>query len=226
MPETMSSQKYKPIPCHQYDELALLSLKGVWIEAEIETSGKRLFKIADIKTEGGAEFVESNFNQRFRLDTIETIRELDVYHEGVGILLKTLDYNQWANDRFIDHLSGLDGYPESISRLMSHILNAMDIWISRIKTNESNFEVWQIHNESKWQELNNNLCQESLMIATERSLNDWIHYKNTKGVAGSRQVGHILYHLVNHSTYHRGQMALELNNAGLKAVSTDYFIYK
>jgi uncharacterized damage-inducible protein DinB len=42
----------------------------------------------------------------------------------------------------------------------------------------------------------------------------------------TNSVQEILFHIINHSTYHRGQIMAQLRESGLEAISTDYIFYK
>ncbi len=57
---------------------------------------------------------------------------------------------------------------------------------------------------------------------SESDLMRAIEYKNTKGVAFQNTIVEILAHVVNHSTFHRGQLVTMLRVAGFNALqSTD-----
>jgi uncharacterized damage-inducible protein DinB len=49
-----------------------------------------------------------------------------------------------------------------------------------------------------------------------------IDYRNSKGEAWSSRVDDVLTHVVMHSAYHRGQIALEMREAGLQPAYTDF----
>jgi uncharacterized damage-inducible protein DinB len=49
-----------------------------------------------------------------------------------------------------------------------------------------------------------------------------IEYRNTKGEEWSSRVEDILTHVLMHSAYHRGQIALEMRTAGAEPASTDF----
>ncbi len=36
----------------------------------------------------------------------------------------------------------------------------------------------------------------------------------------------VLFHFINHSTYHRGQIAIQMKEAGLEPIATDYIFFK
>jgi uncharacterized damage-inducible protein DinB len=49
-----------------------------------------------------------------------------------------------------------------------------------------------------------------------------VEYRNTKGERWNNSAADILTHVVMHSGYHRGQIALLLREAGLNPAYTDY----
>ena len=50
-------------------------------------------------------------------------------------------------------------------------------------------------------------------------------YQTTKGIEYRTPVGDVLMHLVLHSSYHRGQVAAAVREAGGKPAVTDYVVY-
>ena len=48
----------------------------------------------------------------------------------------------------------------------------------------------------------------------DRALERVIEYKSTAGVPGASVLWHMLQHVVNHSTYHRGQVTTMLRQLG------------
>ena len=222
----MERSKYNPISCDDYDQLTLMSMKGSWLEIVLKNDIKTFLKIEDITTENGSEFLISSVKEKIRLDDIVTIRELNPQVETRAHTLRSLDYNRWANDRIISHLFTLETAPDECDKFMSHIFNALDIWISRLQNRSHTYGVWELHPKSTWVELNDALHKKSIRLSTSLSLDKVVHYKDTRGNSGSKLVGHILHHMVNHSTYHRGQINLLLNQSGIKGISTDLIWYK
>ncbi len=49
-----------------------------------------------------------------------------------------------------------------------------------------------------------------------------IDYRNSKGEAWSSRIKDVLTHVLMHSAYHRGQVALEMRAAGLQPAYTDF----
>ena len=60
---------------------------------------------------------------------------------------------------------------------------------------------------------------------TNDRLQELISYENLKGEQWEYSLGHMLQHVVNHSTYHRGQIVTMLRQLGAGATSTDFLLY-
>lgn len=52
-----------------------------------------------------------------------------------------------------------------------------------------------------------------------------ISYRNLSGQPFSDPLNNLLRHVVNHSTYHRGQVATQMSQLGVKPPSTDLIVY-
>lgn len=111
-------------------------------------------------------------------------------------------------------------------KLFSHILNAHEIWNARIEQRDAQYGVWDIHVLPAWEEINRNVYQNSTRILENYELNLTIEYVNTIGEAYKNQTFEMLYHIVNHSNYHRAQIAKEFVKAGLEPLISDYIFYK
>lgn len=48
----------------------------------------------------------------------------------------------------------------------------------------------------------------------------------TQREQSSPKIKDIMFHIVNHSTYHRAQIATELKDHGIEPLKTDYILYK
>jgi uncharacterized damage-inducible protein DinB len=116
--------------------------------------------------------------------------------------------------------------PEKIIKNFSHILNAQHLWNHRIEGSKSSFKVWDIHSISQFREINASLFQQSFSIIAKEDFERQVNYINSQGESFANTVKEILFHVVNHSTYHRGQVMLQLRESGLEAISTDYIFYK
>jgi uncharacterized damage-inducible protein DinB len=148
-------------------------------------------------------------------------------------------YNQWANARFFEAIEGLDetrrtaplesSFPSVIATL-GHIVGAEWIWLSRWQgTSPAGFPEW-LQNPTL-EDLRSRLTQvESDRTAflaglTEDDLQRPLAYKLLNGTASSTRLLDLLLHVVNHSTYHRGQVTTLLRQVGATPPATDYVVY-
>jgi uncharacterized damage-inducible protein DinB len=151
-----------------------------------------------------------------------------------------LDYNYWARDRLLDAVSALT--PEQFTRplgssfssvrdTVAHICDAESIWLARWNGKQpTGFQQPSripdvAAARSEWTEL------ETGMRAFLRSLGPEgiersVEYEDFRGNPRSDAFEQILQHLVNHGTYHRGQVTTMLRQLGAQpAKSMDLIAY-
>jgi uncharacterized damage-inducible protein DinB len=151
-------------------------------------------------------------------------------------LTQHLAFNLWANER-IGHLvmaqsdTQLDLEQKnsftSINKTLLHIWDAEVIWLTRLKG--GTVSDWPSKNfkGSKTEMLHGFIKNSTDLLTFVREKGEafqpqTIVYKNMKGEAYKNTVEEILFHLVNHGTYHRGQIITLLHGAGVtQMVSTD-----
>lgn len=148
-------------------------------------------------------------------------------------------YNAWANARFFEAIAGLDearrtaplesSFPSVIATL-GHIVGAEWIWLSRWQgTNPSGFPDWL--QAPILEDLRSRLSRVESDRATylaglsEEDLQRPLDYKLLNGTASSTRLLDLLLHVVNHSTYHRGQLTTLLRQVGATPPATDYVVY-
>lgn len=109
--------------------------------------------------------------------------------------------------------------------LINHTLNAQQIWNARI-LGETTFEVWQINPFESLVEINHTNFLKSIDIIRNFDPDQKIEYQNSRGTKFENTIFEMLFHAVNHSTYHRGQINSLLKQSGLTPLLTDYIFYK
>lgn len=145
----------------------------------------------------------------------------------VDFFKEKFEYNHAVNDQIIHTLLSFGPViPERAGSLMSHILNAHEIWNARIEERAWKCGVWEVHDLNQCLQINDQANSETLRLLQKRSLDTVIKYRTTEGKEHESRVSDILFHIVNHGTYHRGQIALNLREAELTPVSTDYIFYR
>ena len=137
-----------------------------------------------------------------------------------------LEYNLYFNQLLIQNfLDNNSIWNEKSKSLLNHILNAHQIWNARILNQES-FEVWQINSDESLIKINSENFNNSSKIVIDRELTEIINYKNSRGNEFENSIQEIFFHFINHSTYHRGQIAMLMKEVGLEPLNTDYIFYK
>lgn len=110
--------------------------------------------------------------------------------------------------------------------LYCHVLNAHQIWNNRIMPIQPLHGVWDLYPIEKRAEIDAENYSHTLKILNQINLLDRISYANSKGQKFENSIQDILFHIINHSTYHRGQIATEFRNSGIEPINTDYIFYK
>ena len=137
------------------------------------------------------------------------------------------EYNFQMNDQLIERAMEHESkITERFQKLFSHILNAHEIWNARILKEPSKFGVFQIHHLKEWKTINQVNLETSLSIINKYNLEAKVNYSNTKGKAFESSVRDILFHIINHSTYHRGQIATDFRGNEIEPIISDYIFYK
>ena len=118
----------------------------------------------------------------------------------------------------------------SVQETLTHILAAEWIWQRRCEGHspKSFLEAQDFSSlgslREKWAEVEQG--QERLVAnQTDESLGRVIRYTNTRGEQWEYPLGQIMQHVVNHSTFHRGQVIGMLRQLGAEAVVTDFLVY-
>jgi len=136
-------------------------------------------------------------------------------------------YNNLFNSKIIDVLNeNKNNISENSIRLICHIVNVHRIWNYKIKPGENPLASWDSHRLIELSEINKINFNESIIILGSFQLNSPINYSLSTGQRFTNSVQDILFQIINHSTYHRGQIAKEFKNAGLEPLLTDYIFYK
>lgn len=139
------------------------------------------------------------------------------------------NYNNWATKETIESIIKLNQPSERIISLISHIIAAQQIWFNRIVDDKSPLKPWEVYTidecTGKSEEITSRWLN-YLEHTSDDRLNEVIHYSNTKGDGFESSVKDILTHVINHSTYHRAQIALLVKEAGGKPAVTDYIVYQ
>jgi uncharacterized damage-inducible protein DinB len=151
------------------------------------------------------------------------------------------EYDAWANHRLLDAVAALtqeqftrdmgSSFP-SVRDTLAHIMGGQWIWLERwqgrtpksLPATEDFPDLASLR--KRWAVIEADLLAFVRGLTPERiaAVNE---YKTLTAGTFSCPLGHMLQHLVNHGTYHRGQVTTMLRQLGAKSVSTDLsFFYR
>lgn len=149
------------------------------------------------------------------------------------------DFNRWANGRVLDaaakltveqYTRDLPNSFRSVRDTLTHILGAEWVWLHRWKGTSpkafhdpADFPTVEAL-RARWMEVEREQT-EFVNNLTEEALTTKITYVNVKGETWTYALWQMLQHLVNHSTYHRGQITTMLRQLGTEAVATDFLLF-
>jgi uncharacterized damage-inducible protein DinB len=145
------------------------------------------------------------------------------------------DYNAWANHRELDAASALT--PEqfvkplgssfsSVRDTLAHICGAEWIWLERFqgRSPSSLPDTTQFSEvaglRAHWDELEARLLKFARGL-TQSDLDRVLEYKTLKFGVYKNPLWQSMQHLVNHGTYHRGQVTAMLRQHGAQPILTD-----
>lgn len=138
------------------------------------------------------------------------------------MLEELLRYTRVADKRVIDTFRlAAKPLPEA-ERLFSHVLNAQHIWACRVLGHVPRFKVHEVHPSERFSEIHENTIADLYKILKEADLQSQISYSTSNGKAFTSKVADILLHVLNHSTYHRAQIATLFRQNGVEPPVTDY----
>ena len=143
--------------------------------------------------------------------------------------VRMFTYDSWANRQCIAAMEKTSPLPPGALSRMAHILSAEKLWLERILQQPQTLPVWPSLSLDDCFKLQQEISRayENYLVRLANlfapgSLNDNIEYRNTKVEVWTSRVEDILTHVLFHSTYHRGQIALQLRAAGSQPAYTDF----
>lgn len=146
-------------------------------------------------------------------------------------------YNVWATQKLINLITELpadkpftelESSFSSLYKTLLHMWDAESIWWQRLKMQERIF-IPSENDPGILKDVCVGLMQQSKQFehwvhtATDRSLEHVFQYYNRKNEHFKMPVYQLILHVVNHATYHRGQLISLLHQLGIKKLpSTDF----
>lgn len=143
------------------------------------------------------------------------------------------DYSRWASERSIEAARTLS--EEELTRdlgnsyggvmgTLTHIFYADRVWLSRLEgrprtTMSDEGESWTLDTLAiAWTGIAERFAIWASGVADSEAI---LEYTNLAGKPGSLPIWQVMLHVVNHATYHRGQITTMLRQLGKTPISTD-----
>ena len=143
--------------------------------------------------------------------------------------LHLLKYNDWATREAAKSLRGFEKKEERLIELLSHIVSAQKVWLNRTLQRDVHSDPWQNHTVDESVSLSTAHTSEWINFLEGLHENDFekrVEHLNTKGELFSNTIKDIIIQVINHSTYHRAQIAALVRQAGGEPAKTDYIFYQ
>jgi uncharacterized damage-inducible protein DinB len=154
-------------------------------------------------------------------------------------LIRLLDFHYWARNRVLEAVAALSAgqYTEprggsfaSVRDTLNHLYSAEWIWLRRLNgespTAPPSIDLPDLSAlRPAWHDLEAQ-WRGFLDAASEASVGEVMPYRLLSGQSAASPLWQIVTHMVNHGTYHRGQVTTLLRQLGAKPpASTDLITY-
>jgi len=138
------------------------------------------------------------------------------------------EYNRHMNNELIRAMvQHRNTVSEKSVKWMNHILNAHEVYNCRMQP--ARYQppgTWDMRSLDELAAINENNFKVSLAIMPLLDFDSMISYTTATGIPMQNTVRDILFHVINHSTYHRGQIAADFRETGLEPLVSDWVFYR
>lgn len=156
-----------------------------------------------------------------------------------NVLRELYDYNYWACDQQLAVCATLS--EEQLTRplgssfgslrdTLKHLLGAEWVWLERFNGGNPRGVPWLKETETldairaRWESVEADMRRYLAALKPE-ALTVPLTYQNFKGETWTYPLWQCLLHLVNHGTYHRGQVTMALRQLGSTPPGIDFLVY-
>lgn len=159
---------------------------------------------------------------------------------ALDMLRQLYDYNYWARDRQLEACAALTQEQfvrplgssfSSVRDTLAHLWVVEWVWLERfLGRSPRSIPAWVDEARTLdsirqgWNDVERGV-RGYVAALNDQVLVQPLSYVNIKGEPWTYRLEQALFHLVNHQTYHRGQVTTLLRQLGAPAVSLDYLLY-
>ncbi len=158
---------------------------------------------------------------------------------SLEVLRELYNYNFWARDQQLAVCAALS--EEQFARplgssfgalrdTLAHLLGAEWVWLQRFHGRSPRNVPWANETQTleairgRWQSIEEEM-RAYLAALQPEALATPLPYQNFKGETWTYPLWQCLVHLVNHGTYHRGQVSMALRQLGATPPGIDFLVY-
>ena len=158
---------------------------------------------------------------------------------SLEVLRELYNYSFWARDQQLAVCAGLS--EEQLARplgssfgslrdTLAHLLGADWVWLQRFNGRSPRSLPWANEVQAletirgRWQNIEEEM-RDYLATLKPEALATALTYQNFKGETWTYPLWQCLVHLVNHGTYHRGQVTMALRQLGATPPGIDFLVY-
>ena len=152
------------------------------------------------------------------------------------MLLQSMEYKKWADERTIDAIKQIDkgkfadacGF---VLQQLNHMVIVEELFISRLDNKPPPHLSTNTESVPQLDELSLRLADATKWLlnfasqVSENQKRSVLRFEFTDGKRGSMSVEEMLFHIINHGSYHRGSIAHCLDLAGVPHPVDGYGIY-
>ena len=150
------------------------------------------------------------------------------------------EYNAWANNRLFSVVETLSQEQftkdlgvshKSVLGTLHHAMGAEEIWLRRWQGKsptsflpKEQFQTFE-NITDHWEMLEHEIMGFCHMLKSDEEVGKIISYSDLRGNKYEQPLYHLMQHLINHSTFHRGQVVAMLRQLGVKPIDTDMVVF-
>lgn len=141
--------------------------------------------------------------------------------------LRLYQYNVWANNRVLGTIRRQNVNDEKILSLMGHVVAAQFLWFHRINgLPPAQVKLWGEYSLDQISTMADEIGKKWVQfVESNDNFDRQLTYTNYVNEPYTNNVENIMIHLVNHSSYHRAQVAMLLRQKGYEPINTDFITY-
>lgn len=170
-------------------------------------------------------------NRRLRRGGILTLG-----HLKMQMLSEMIKYKCWADRRTLDAVAAMGEVTTSSSaafarQQLNHMVRVEELFKARLLDEPEDHQSTNTELIPDLQELDRRIVESNSWLAhyvdelTHSQLNEFLTFRFVDGMRGAMTRQEILFHLVNHGTYHRGAIGHTLDLAGAARPADTYTVF-